>query len=51
MFCKVVFVGRGIVYVFKCLVFEDLCNGILVDLFLEWVGKVLGVYVVYFYSC
>jgi len=47
---KAALTGRGIAYVPKCLVFEDLCNGTLVDLFPERVGKVLGVYAVYPYS-
>lgn len=42
--------GHGIVYVPKCLVYPDLCNGKLIDLFPEQVGKVLGVYAVYPYS-
>ena len=47
---KAALAGGGIAYVPKCLVFEDLCNGTLVDLFPERVGKVLGVYAVYPYS-
>ena len=47
---KAALTGRGIAYVPKCLVFEDLCKGTLVDLFPERVGKVLGVYAVYPFS-
>lgn len=39
--------GRGIVYVPRCLVYEDLMAGDLVDLFPDRVGKRLGVYAVY----
>ncbi len=39
--------GRGIVYVPRCLVYHDLMNGELVDLFPDQVGKKLGIYAVY----
>jgi DNA-binding transcriptional LysR family regulator len=41
--------GRGIVYVPRCLVYHDLMNGELVDLFPDQVGKKLGIYAVYLY--
>ncbi|NIB42244.1 LysR family transcriptional regulator [Pseudomaricurvus alkylphenolicus] len=39
--------GYGIAYVPRCLVYHDIRNGQLVDLFPEQVGKKLGVYAVY----
>ncbi|MDO2947888.1 LysR family transcriptional regulator [Aeromonas simiae] len=39
--------GRGIVYVPRCLVYHDLMQGDLVDLFPDRVGKKLGIYAVY----
>ncbi|WP_282178281.1 LysR family transcriptional regulator [Vibrio nereis] len=39
--------GHGIAYVPRCLVYHDLRNGQLVDLFPEQVGKKLGIYAVY----
>lgn len=39
--------GYGIAYVPRCLVYHDLHNGVLVDLFPEQVGKKLGIYAVY----
>ncbi|WP_391090860.1 LysR substrate-binding domain-containing protein [Vibrio sp. NH-UV-68] len=39
--------GHGIAYVPRCLVYHDLRNGQLVDLFPEQVGKRLGIYAVY----
>lgn len=42
--------GYGIAYVPRCLVYHDLIEGKLVDLFPEQVGKKLGVYAVYPYT-
>ena len=39
--------GHGIAYVPRCLVYHDIRNGQLVDLFPEQVGKKLGIYAVY----
>ncbi|RTZ17470.1 LysR family transcriptional regulator [Vibrio aquaticus] len=39
--------GHGIAYVPRCLVYHDIRNGQLVDLFPELVGKKLGIYAVY----
>ena len=39
--------GHGIAYVPRCLVYHDIRNGQLVDLFPELVGKRLGIYAVY----
>ncbi|MDC5855626.1 LysR family transcriptional regulator [Vibrio europaeus] len=39
--------GHGIAYVPRCLVYHDIRNGQLVDLFPEQVGKRLGIYAVY----
>ncbi|MGD8110093.1 LysR family transcriptional regulator [Vibrio sp. TRT 21S02] len=39
--------GHGIAYVPRCLVYHDIRNGQLVDIFPEQVGKKLGVYAVY----
>jgi len=39
--------GYGIAYVPRCLVYHDLCNQDLIDLFPNLVGKTLGVYAVY----
>ncbi|CAE6931213.1 Transcriptional regulator [Vibrio sp. B1REV9] len=39
--------GHGIAYVPRCLVYHDIRNGQLVDIFPELVGKKLGVYAVY----
>lgn len=39
--------GHGIAYVPKCLVYHDLRNGELIDIFPKQVGKKLGVYAVY----
>ncbi len=44
---KAVLAGHGIVYVPKCLVYEDIQKGDLIDLFPKLVGKKLGVYAVY----
>ena len=44
---KGVQIGHGIAYVPRCLVYHDLRNGQLVDLFPEQVGKRLGIYAVY----
>ncbi|WP_261817851.1 LysR family transcriptional regulator [Vibrio gallicus] len=42
--------GRGIAYVPRCLVYQDLKKGTLIDLFPEQVAKNLGIYAVYPYS-
>ncbi|WP_261835239.1 LysR family transcriptional regulator [Vibrio ishigakensis] len=42
--------GRGIAYVPRCLVYEDLKEGTLLDIFPDQVAKVLGIYAVYPYS-
>ncbi|WP_064604842.1 LysR family transcriptional regulator [Photobacterium sp. J15] len=42
--------GYGIAYVPRCLVYHDLIEGKLVDLFPDQVGKKLGVYAVYPYT-
>ncbi|MBM5060030.1 LysR family transcriptional regulator [Vibrio parahaemolyticus] len=39
--------GHGIAYVPRCLVYHDIRNGQLVDIFPELVGKKLGIYAVY----
>ncbi|GMM87766.1 LysR family transcriptional regulator [Vibrio fortis] len=39
--------GHGIAYVPRCLVYHDIRNGQLVDLFPDIVGKKLGIYAVY----
>jgi len=39
--------GHGVAYVPRCLVYHDIRNGQLVDLFPEQVGKRLGIYAVY----
>lgn len=39
--------GHGIAYVPRCLVFHDLNNGDLIDIFPDQVGKRLGIYAVY----
>ncbi len=39
--------GHGIAYVPRCLVYHDIRNGELVDIFPDLVGKKLGIYVVY----
>ncbi len=39
--------GHGVAYVPRCLVYHDLRNGELVDLFPDQVGKKLGIYAVY----
>ncbi|MGC9403627.1 LysR family transcriptional regulator [Vibrio genomosp. F10] len=39
--------GYGIAYVPRCLVYHDIRNGQLVDIFPELVGKKLGIYAVY----
>ncbi|ROV60636.1 LysR family transcriptional regulator [Vibrio ponticus] len=39
--------GHGIAYMPRCLVYHDLNNGDLIDLFPEQVGKRLGIYAVY----
>ncbi|MGL5335601.1 MAG: LysR substrate-binding domain-containing protein [Enterovibrio sp.] len=39
--------GRGVIYVPRCLVYHDLRNGELIDVFPGQVGKKLGVYAVY----
>ncbi len=39
--------GHGIAYVPRCLVYHDIRNGELVDVFPELVGKKLGIYAVY----
>ncbi|MGF1777657.1 LysR substrate-binding domain-containing protein [Vibrio nomapromontoriensis] len=39
--------GHGIAYVPRCLVYHDVRNGQLVDIFPEQVGKKLGIYAVY----
>jgi DNA-binding transcriptional LysR family regulator len=39
--------GYGLAYVPRCLVYQDLLKGDLVDIFPEWVGKKLGIYAVY----
>ena len=42
--------GYGIAYVPRCLVYHDIMEGKLVDLFPEQVGKRLGIYAVYPYT-
>ncbi|WP_163835629.1 LysR family transcriptional regulator [Spartinivicinus ruber] len=42
--------GHGIAYVPRCLVYHDIRNGQLVDIFPELVGKKLGIYAVYPFS-
>lgn len=42
--------GYGIAYVPRCLVYHDLIEGKLIDLFPEQVGKKLGIYAVYPYT-
>ncbi|AWB68949.1 LysR family transcriptional regulator [Saccharobesus litoralis] len=44
---KAVLGGHGIGYLPRCLVYPDLCNGELLELFADQVGKKLGVYAVY----
>ncbi|EWH11953.1 LysR family transcriptional regulator [Catenovulum agarivorans DS-2] len=44
---KAVMAGHGIAYVPRCLVYPDLSNGKLIELFPNLVGKTLGVYAVY----
>lgn len=39
--------GHGVAYVPRCLVYHDIRNGQLVDIFPELVGKKLGIYAVY----
>ena len=39
--------GYGLAYVPRCLVYQDLLNGSLCDIFPEQVGKKLGIYAVY----
>jgi len=39
--------GYGLAYVPRCLVYQDLLNGDLLDIFPERVGKMLGIYAVY----
>ncbi|WAJ72484.1 LysR family transcriptional regulator [Catenovulum adriaticum] len=47
---KAVLGGHGIVYVPRCLIYEDICKGDLIDVFPKLVGKKLGVYAVYPYT-
>ncbi|MGO2509668.1 LysR family transcriptional regulator [Vibrio hibernica] len=44
---KAVLAGHGVAYLPRCLVYHDLRNGELIDIFPEQVGKKLGVYAVY----
>lgn len=44
---KAALAGYGIAYVPRCLVYHDLKDGLLLDLFPDQVGKKLGVYAVY----
>ncbi len=44
---KAVLAGHGLAYVPKCLVYHDLTEGALIDLFPDQVGKKLGIYAVY----
>jgi DNA-binding transcriptional LysR family regulator len=44
---KVALGGNGFAYVPRCLVYQDILNGDLIDIFPEQVGKKLGIYAVY----
>lgn len=44
---KAVLAGHGIGYLPRCLVYPDICNGELIELFKTQVAKKLGVYAVY----
>ncbi|WP_026960209.1 LysR family transcriptional regulator [Aliagarivorans taiwanensis] len=47
---KAVLGGHGIAYLPRCLIYQDLCSGALLELFPEGVAKVLGVYAIYPYT-
>ena len=44
---KIALGGNGIAYVPRCLVYQDILKGDLIDIFPEQVGKKLGIYAVY----
>ncbi len=44
---KAALAGHGIIYVPRVLVYQDFLSGLLIDLFPEQVGKMLGIYAVY----
>ncbi|MGX9416438.1 LysR substrate-binding domain-containing protein [Vibrio sp. WJH972] len=47
---KAALAGQGVIYVPRVLVYQDIQEGLLVDLFPEQVGKMLGIYAVYPYT-
>jgi DNA-binding transcriptional LysR family regulator len=44
---KIALGGNGVAYVPRCLVYQDILKGDLIDIFPEQVGKKLGIYAVY----